>query len=97
MQINLFAEETQLQRLSELGDSLEKLNVIDFESFRPLLEKVNCKERKSKAGRPSYDVVMMFKIRLFVKSWGEKDSQPVKCGHGSWRNCESQRQRASEL
>ena len=34
---------------------------------------------------------------LFVKSWGEKDSQPVKCGHGSWRNCESQRQRASEL
>ena len=30
MQINLFAEETQLQRLSELGDSLEKLNVIDF-------------------------------------------------------------------
>ena len=40
---------------------MEKLNVIDFESFRPLLEKVNCKERKSKAGRPSYDVVMMFK------------------------------------
>jgi len=55
MQINLFAEETQLQRLSELGDSLEKLNVIDFESFRPLLEKVNCKERKSKAGRPLTD------------------------------------------
>lgn len=50
-----FAEETQLQRLSELGDSLEKLNVIDFESFRPLLEKVNCKERKSKAGRPLTD------------------------------------------
>ena len=45
MQINLFAEETQLQRLSELGDSLEKLNVIDFESFRPLLEKVNWKSQ----------------------------------------------------
>lgn len=28
MQINLFAEETQLQRLSELGDSLEKLTQI---------------------------------------------------------------------
>ena len=53
--IDLFAEETQLQRLSELGDSLEKLNVIDFESFRPLLEKVNCKERKSKAGRSLTD------------------------------------------
>ena len=39
MQINPFAEETQLQRLSELGDSLEKLNVIDFESFRPFLKR----------------------------------------------------------
>ncbi len=37
MQINLFAEETQLQKLTKLGDSLEKLNIIDFESFRPLL------------------------------------------------------------
>ena len=48
MQINLFAEETQLQRLSELGASLEKLNVTDFVSFRPLLEKVNVKNVKAK-------------------------------------------------
>lgn len=33
MQINIFAEETQLQRLSELGDSFEKLRVIDFDLF----------------------------------------------------------------
>ena len=75
MQINLFAEETQLQRLSELGDSLEKLNVIDFESFRPLLEKVNCKERKSKTGRPSYDVVMMFKILVLQRLFNLSDDQ----------------------
>lgn len=75
MQINLFAEETQLQRLSELGDSLEKLNVIDFESFRPLLEKVNCKERKSKAVRPSYDVVMMFKILVLQRLFNLSDDQ----------------------
>ena len=48
MQINLFAEETQLQRVSESGASSEKLNGIDFEAFRPLLERVNCKECKSK-------------------------------------------------
>jgi hypothetical protein len=36
-QINLFAEETQLERLSKLGDSLERLKIIDFESFRPIL------------------------------------------------------------
>ena len=33
MQINLFAEETQLQRLSELGDSLEKLVTILFSAL----------------------------------------------------------------
>ena len=37
MQINLFAEETQLERLSQLGDSLERLKIIDFESFRSTL------------------------------------------------------------
>ena len=38
-----------------------------------------------------------FTKRLFVKCWGAQDSQPVKCEHGSWKNCESQRQRASGL
>ena len=58
MQINLFAEETQLQKLTKLGDSLEKLNIIDFESFRPLLVSAARKERKNNAGRPAFDVVM---------------------------------------
>lgn len=44
-QINLFAEETQLERLSKLGDSLERLKIIDFESFRPILNDGLKKER----------------------------------------------------
>ena len=36
-QIYLFAEETQLERLSKLGDSLERLKIIDYESFRLIL------------------------------------------------------------
>ena len=36
-QINLFAEETQLERLGKSGNSLERLKIIDFESFRPIL------------------------------------------------------------
>ena len=47
MQFSMFAKETQLERLSKLGDSLEKLKIIDFESFRPLLEKAFRKDRKS--------------------------------------------------
>ena len=49
MQPYLFGEESQRLRLSQLGDSLEKLNVVDLEIFRPILMKGLCKERKSSA------------------------------------------------
>lgn len=75
MQLNLFAEETQLQRLSKLGDSLEKLKIIDFEAFRPLLENVYKKERKSNAGRSPFDVVMMFKILVLQRLFNLSDDQ----------------------
>ena len=75
MQINMFAEETQLQRLSKLGDSLEKLKIIDFESFRPPLENAFRKERKSNADRPPFDVVMMFKILVLQRLFNLSDDQ----------------------
>ena len=75
MQISMFAEETQLQRLSKLGDSLEKLKIIDFESFRPPLENAFRKERKSNAGRPPFDVVMMFKILVLQRLFNLSDDQ----------------------
>ena len=71
--MNLFAEEIQLQRLSKLGDSLEKLKMIDFEAFRPQLETVYKKERKSNAGRLPYDVVMMFKILVLQRLFNLSD------------------------
>ena len=66
-QVNLFAEETQLERLSKLGDSLERLKIIDFESFRPILTDGLKKERKSNAGRHPFDNVMMFKVLVLEK------------------------------
>ena len=75
MQISMIAEEAQLQRLSKLGDSLEKLKVIDFEMFRPLLEKAIRKDRKSNAGRPPFDVVMMFKILVLQRLFNLSDDQ----------------------
>jgi transposase len=75
MQINLFAEETQLERLSKLGDSLERLKIIDFESFRPTLTDGLKKERKSRAGRPSFDHVMMFKVLVLQRLFNLSDEQ----------------------
>lgn len=34
---NLFAEETQPGKIEQIGDSLERLKIIDFESFRLIL------------------------------------------------------------
>jgi len=75
MQINLFAEETQLERLSKLGDSLERLKIIDFESFRPTLTEGLKKERKSRAGRPPFDNVMMFKVLVLQRLFNLSDDQ----------------------
>ena len=70
--MNLFTDDNRLEKLMELGDSLLKLNVVNWERFRPALEKAFQKERKEQRGQSSYDVVMMFKVlvlqRLFILS-----------------------------
>jgi IS5 family transposase len=60
----LFDEAMNYERLSEIGNPLERiLAVIEFEGFRGLLENhLTKKDRKSIAGAKPYDVVMMFKI-----------------------------------
>ncbi len=58
----MFDEEDRLRKLSKLGDSLERLNVIDWKVFQSVIDCAFQKERKSKAGRPPYDYLMMFKI-----------------------------------
>ena len=74
-QISLFAEENRLQKLSELGDSLERLNVINREMFRPELKNALHKERKSNAGRPPYDCVLLFKTLVLQRIYNLSDDQ----------------------
>ena len=64
-QMILFGQDIQLNRLSKLGDPLEKLNAaIDWEIFRtPIYNRVRKKDY-SKGGRPPLDVILMFKITL---------------------------------
>ncbi len=65
-QIGLFDEQTALERLSKLGDPLERLSgAIDFEVYRPLASKV--KPRKSERGRPNIDCVVMLKVVLLER------------------------------
>ncbi|MBE0643059.1 MAG: hypothetical protein IH600_03170 [Bacteroidetes bacterium] len=60
----LFDVDYRLQYLTELGDSLERLNaVVDWETFRPTLEQTLRREPKGPGGRPAYEYVIMFKLR----------------------------------
>jgi IS5 family transposase len=64
-QHGFFDIDRRLESISRMGDPLERLAAeIPWELFRPLLEKVHEKERKSAAGRKPLDVVLMFKVLM---------------------------------
>jgi IS5 family transposase len=75
-QKGFFDEADRLNKLSELGDSLEKLNNhINWEDFRGILTKTFKKDAQGPGGRPPYDYVMMFKILLLQKIYNISDDQ----------------------
>ena len=64
-----FDFEERLAELSAKGDDLERLNgVIDFEIFRPDLERAVPRSDGSKGGRPPFDHVLMFKVLILQAS-----------------------------
>ena len=67
-QAGMFEMDNRLGKIDSNGDPLVKLNeVIEWEMFRPELERIRQKARKSNAGRKPYDAVLMFKV-LVVQS-----------------------------
>jgi transposase, IS5 family len=60
-----FDVEERLAGLSKKGDDLERLAaVVDFELFRPELERAVPRADRSKGGRPPFDHVLMFKVLI---------------------------------
>lgn len=79
-QLGFFDAENKYERLSELGDQLEKLNdVINWEMFREKLTAVCQKENYTKGGRPPIDVIIKFKAsilrRLYNLSYDQIEYQ----------------------
>jgi hypothetical protein len=61
-QAGFFDLEERLTFLAAKGDGLERLSaVVDFELFRPELERAVPRADRSKGGRPPFDHVLMFK------------------------------------
>jgi len=68
-QLIMYGAEIQHERLTKLGDPLEKINAaIDWEIFRAPIRRRIRKEDYSKGGRPPTDEILMFKITL-LQDW----------------------------
>jgi IS5 family transposase len=69
-QLKLYGKETQLDKLTKLGDPLVKINeLIDWEMFREIIETAIRKDM-SKGGRPPYDAILMYKITMLQQWYG---------------------------
>ena len=68
MQNSFFDLENRYTCLSEAGDPLERLNaVIDWEIFRPILDRLDHRERQSAAGRKPTCRLLMFKLLILQR------------------------------
>lgn len=64
------------QKLNQKNDFLSKLNqIVPWEEFRPVLEQLDHKPRKSNAGRKPFDRVLMFKLLILQQLHNLSDEQ----------------------
>lgn len=76
IQSGFFDLSQRYQKLSELGDPLEAIQaMVNWERFRPTLNQVSEKERKSNAGRKPFDPVLMFKVIVLQSLYNLGDDQ----------------------
>ena len=75
-QRGLFDEQECLEKLSQQGDPLERLNaLVDWNIFRPLLKRCFKREAKGPGGRPPFDYLLMFKILILQRLYNLSDAQ----------------------
>jgi len=75
-QIGFFDESNCLNKLSMLGDQLEKLErVIEWRIFESTLNRVFAKEHKGAGGRPPYSYLLLFKILILQRLFNITDDQ----------------------
>jgi IS5 family transposase len=73
-QLGMFDLSDRYHQLSAHGGPLEKLDgIIDWKIFAKLLKKF--KQKKSNAGRPAFDGLLMFKILVLQSLYHLSDAQ----------------------
>ena len=75
-QPGLFDVQLRYDKIEAYNHALVKMQrVIDFEYFRSTLDELRNQERKSNAGRPPFDPVLMFKILILQSLYNLSDAQ----------------------
>jgi hypothetical protein len=79
-QVGMFDVEERLAGAVEEGDDLERMAaVVNFELFRPELERAVPRADRAKRGRPPFHHVLMFKVLLMTERVGlEVDTLTIR-------------------
>ncbi len=75
-QKGFFSWQFRFEQLEDAGDPLVALaNAVDWEIFRPIIEKHRPDKPKGTPGRPQYDAVLMFKVLVLKSLYGLSHAQ----------------------
>jgi hypothetical protein len=95
-QPGLFDVDLRLKRLRDLGDQLLAFAAaVDFEVFRPELNRALAYSHGSQGDRPAFDPVMMFKVRVIQAANTLSESPTEIDTHESRKRCRASSSKGS--
>lgn len=75
-QAGFFDFEERCEQVGRIKSPLRRLNqVVDWQQFRPILQRLRQKERKNNSGRKAYDTLLMFKILIVQSLYNLSDDE----------------------
>ena len=74
-QLSYMSEMNRLERLSDIGDPLDRMRLLDWEFFRKPLEDGLRTEPRGPGGRPPIDKLLLFKMTMLSSWYGLSDEK----------------------